>query len=129
MKNLEQIGNWIKENKVIIWLYDQEFYFTQGRGKIQEYLAFFSYITIITGGLKLLLGIEINPTAVMIFIPVIVLVLTVFGWLMVKLNLYHVDMMRSQLKSPITREMYNAAKKINNKCINISLRKINRGIK
>ncbi len=110
---MNKLGEWVKYNKTIKFLYDLEFYLTQGKSKVTEYLAFFSYLTILVGGMKYLFNINISRNLVIIMFPLITIGLIVFGWLMVKLKLYHVDIMRNMIKNPVSKEIYYAAIRIN----------------
>lgn len=105
----------VTNNFFVKKFYSTLFYFEQGKGQVNRFYAEIPNFIIILGGLKYLFNISFSPLVYVLIFFACYVVFTILGYFFKHSGLYDVDRITQANKDPVMCEVYNAARRINEK--------------
>lgn len=105
-----RLRRWISNNPLVKRLYRGLFYLEVGK---QQYgrLQFINELFIVIGGIKYLLGVDLQPVHVVVIVGIAFASFVIIGFLTWQTGLFDVEQKTMTQKNPIMRRIYEAANK------------------
>lgn len=112
-EKLKKYRDRITKNKIVNKIYSAWFYFSIGRSEVDRYTSFIPEIAMVLTFLKVM-GWNITWFQIGLLFIAFIFSLLIIGYLVKHLGLFDIDIKVQTLKNPVQKEIYTAAKKINN---------------